>query len=190
VTKLHPVRKATEADLRTAAAKMIGGCLSAVTYHYLPHADGPGFVGGRRGVDADVTAVRLEFADRDSWIVTWAMQGELEGLAILHDGAPYAGLADARVDASKRDAWRTHIGERLTAIRASWHATTDDPTRESLWALRLEFSTIPLVIALGTTDTPISYVPDELVVIFDPAVGDAYRPKHVGDSAWHGRPLV
>jgi hypothetical protein len=186
VIALQPVTRADVGVLTSAAAGIIGARLSAVIYHYLPPADGPGYAGGGDGVDADVAAVVLDLGDRGRRTITWAMQGELEGISILGQEVSYSGLADKTVDASSREAWRDHIGDTITSIAAAWQVSGDG-CPESLWAMRLDFSAGSVVVALGTADHDIEYMPDELVVVFDTTLAGAYRPRHVSESAWGQR---
>jgi hypothetical protein len=185
VTTLAPITRGQEAALTS----IHGARLSAVTYHYLPPAHTSGYVGGNDGFDADITAVALDFGDRGCRTVTWAMDGEVEGLAILGDDVAYSGLADAQLDASSRGSWRRCVGDTIGSVRASWHVTSQDQTSESIWALRVDFLAISVVVALGTADSPVGYMPDELVVVSDPAIAAAYIPQHVGRSAWQGEPI-
>ena len=54
----------------------MGAQLCGVTYHYLPPADRTYYAGGERGVDCDLAAVDLDFGDRGTTAITWAMAGE------------------------------------------------------------------------------------------------------------------
>lgn len=176
----------TRADAPSLAV-LVGAQLAGVTYHYLPPADGPAYAGDGDGLDADLIAVVLEFSNRGRATVTWAMLGELEGLALLGDAEPYSGAADEVVDASDREAWRGHRGDAITSVGVAWQVSGDD-CPESLWALRLGFSTGPIVIALGAADPDLAYMPDELVVVFDQSLAGSYRPRHASESSL-GRPL-
>ena len=180
---LPPVTRADAGNLASAAAGIIGARLTAVIYHYLPPVDGSAYAGGGDGVDADLTAIVLDLEERGLRTITWAMEGELEGISVLGDDAPYSGLADNAVEATSREAWREHISDTITSIGAAWQVSGDG-CPESLWAIRLDFLCGSIVVALGTVDRDIEYMPDELVVVFDPMLASAYRPRHVSDSAW------
>src|SRR5262245_12013342 len=99
--------------------------LSGVTYHYLPPADGLYYTGGDKGVDHMLAAVDLDFGDRGTRAITWAMAGELEGLAILEGS--YSGIGTEVLDADDREAWREHIGDRITQVGASWQVSGNCP---------------------------------------------------------------
>jgi hypothetical protein len=123
VIRLPPV---TREDAATATA-LVGARLAGVTYHYLMPLEGPPYAGGGDGVDADLSAVYLDFVDGAS---------------------AYPVVAPALVDAGDREAWRGHRGETITSVGAAWQDSGDDGT-ESLWEVRLDFSTGSVVIALG-----------------------------------------
>jgi GNAT superfamily N-acetyltransferase len=175
----------TRADCATLAS-LKDARLSGVTYHYLPPADGTYYAGGEEGVDCDLAAVDLHLGDRGTMAITWAMAGELEGLAIL-ERESYSGIGTEVLDAAEREAWREHIGARITSVGASWHISGES-CPESLWALRLSFAVGSIVIALGTTYPRLDYMPDELVVVFDLSIARSYKPRHVSDSSW-GAPI-
>jgi len=160
--------------------------LSGVTYHYLPPSDGMYYAGGETGVDHMLAAVDLHLGDSGMVAITWAMAGELEGLAILN-GESYSGIGTEVLDAADREAWREHIGKRITSVAASWQISGEN-CPESLWAMRLSFAVGSIVIALGTAYPRLAYQPDELVVVFDMPLARSYRPRHVSDSSW-GAPI-
>ena len=110
------------------------------------------------------------------------MHGELHGISIVDDEA-YSDPGAKSIEASSRDAWRGHIGGTIASVGAAWQVSGDG-CPESLWALRLDLSAGSVVLALGTDFPEIDYMPDELIVVFDPALARAYRPPHVNDSAW------
>ena len=176
----QPIMRADQARL----ASFIGAELRGVSYHFLPGIDETShYRGGRAGVDADLAAIALEFRNRSSLVVTWAMVGaELHGLAIAA-GEPYAGLIGAVHGASDREAWRGHIGQRVISVDASWDVL-GDTVLESLWAIRIHFPSGSLVVALGgirsDRDPRVAYFPDEVVVLFDMSLAGSYVP----DDSW------
>jgi len=155
--------------------------LSGVTYYYLPPANGADYAGGEKGVDCDLAAVDLDLGDRGKTVITWAMAGELEGLGILK-GESYSGIGTEVLDAADREAWREHIGSRITSVAASWQISCED-CPESLWSIRISFAASSIVIALGTAPD-IEYMPNELVVVFDMSLARSYKPRHVSDSSY------
>jgi hypothetical protein len=167
-----------------APARIVGAQLAAVTYRYLPSDATSAYVGGGEGVDDDLSAVVLDLGERGRTTITWAMEDDVEGLAILGPDEPYAGLADKTVGASDREAWHEHIGGTIASVGGAWQVTGGEGSPESLWAVRLEFVDGAIVVALGTVDPDLEYMPDELVVISNPSLAKSYRPRHVIDSAW------
>ena len=174
----------TRADC-AALASLKDARLSGVTYHYLPPADGTHYAGGEEGVDCDLAAVELDLGDRGTTAITWAMAGELEGLAILK-GESYSGIGTEALDAAGREAWRGHVSERITSVAASWQISGED-CPESLWSVRISSAAGSIVIALGTAPD-MEYMPNELVVVFDTSLACSYKPRHVRDSSW-GAPI-
>ncbi len=140
---------------REVPAGLAGRRLVAVRYRHI------GFEPSGGAVDADLVGVILEFEDGVRSI-TWAMAGEVEGLALLDEPVP--GEASQVSDVSGR--WP--VGERLEAVEGKWQ----EPS--ALWALRLRFQTREVVDALGEFDERLSYMPDEVVVIFDPGLAREY----------------
>lgn len=168
----------TKDDLQ-GLRRLLGNPLEAVSYRYLPDSAGGEYSGGGQGYDDELAAVVLTFAESDPVTITWAMASESEGLAIM-DGvggrAPVAQAAD-------RQGWKPHHGRVITSISGAWHRTGDH-SAESLWSLRLGFSRSSVVIALGVADPNPSYMPDEIIVLFDPLLAKRYRPHHSAESSW------
>lgn len=176
----------TRSEARTLA-ELVGAKLSGVDYCYLPWSDSePGYSGGEDGVDSELEAVALHFDDGGSWVITWAMDGEFEGLAVLPTSS-YPGVASETLEASNREAWRRHLGGTVESVAASWQISGEE-CPESLWAIRLDFTAGPCVIALGMTSPNIDYTANELLIIHDASLARAFRPPHVRDSAW-GSPI-
>lgn len=185
---MQPVIRTDAGTLASVATEMAGARLRSVTYHHLPPAHTSEYAGGGDGVDADVTAVVLDLGEHGRRTITWAMAGEVEGIAILGRDVPYSGLADKVIEASDREAWRDRIGDTITSVGAAWQVSGDG-CPESLWAVRLDFLAGSVVVALGTVGDGIEYMPDELVVVFDARLAAAYRPRQASDSSW-GRPIA
>lgn len=165
--------------------RLVGAELTKVHYCFISN-DEPGYRGREEGVDCDLAAVRLGFAGRYGFVVTWATLGEIESLSVANGDVSMLGPPDHIVDASHYPEWRRHLGSNIVSLAASWQG--DSYESESLWALRLEFLSGSAVIALGGFDAEVYYEADELVAIFDPSIARSYRPAHIGSSAW-GVPL-
>lgn len=180
-SKPTPTTRADCAEL----ASLKGALLAGVTYHYLPPADGTYYIGDEKGVDCDLVAVELDLGVRGITSITWAMAGELEGLAILK-GESYSGIGTEVLDAADREAWREHVGKKITAVAASWQISCEK-CEESLWSVRFSFGAGSIVIALGSAPD-LDYMPNELVVVFDASLAHSYKPRHVSDNSW-GSPV-
>jgi len=103
VISLKPVTRADAGVLASARTGLVGGHLSAITYRYLPPADGSGYAGGADGVDADLAAVVLDLGDRGRRTITWATDGELHGISILMTSrTPTSSLSPSRPAAARR----------------------------------------------------------------------------------------
>lgn len=160
---------------------LIGAELAAVTYHYLPLHDGAAYAGSGSGMDVDLAAVELVLSNRGHLTITWAMRGEWEGLALFEDS--YSGVVAQPTDASDLNAWRPHRREAIRSVGAAWQHF-DGIFPETMWAIRLNFSVSSVVIALGTDDPALDYLPDELLVIHHPMLAHSYKPPHVRGSSW------
>jgi hypothetical protein len=179
----------TRADCN-ALASLKGARLSGVTYHHLFRYDESGdplrgYAGGEKGVDSYLAAVDLHFNERRTTAITWAMDGWFQGLGAL-SGESYSGIATDHSDAAGREAWHEHIGDTIRSVAASWHSSHED-FPESIWAVRFDFSRGSVVIALGSTwhaSPAIEYMPDEIVVVFDPSLARSYKPPAVNESSW------
>ena len=139
---------------REVPAGLAGRHLVSVAYRHI------GFE-PEGAVDADLVGVILGFEDGVRSI-TWAMDGEVEALALLDEAV--SGSASEVTDVSAR--WP--VGEQLVSVEGVWQ----EPS--ALWALRLQFESCSIVVALGEFDGALRYLPDEIVVIFDPDVAGAY----------------
>jgi hypothetical protein len=176
---MHAIKPIKRSDCE-ALVSMKGAKLLGVKYHYFPPFDGTGYV-GVTGVDDSLPAVEFDFGHLGKKTITWAMAGTLEGLSVF-SGA-YSGIASEVLDASQREAWCQHIGQSIISVAASWQISNEG-CPESLWAIRLGFAKGSVVIALGTTRSDIEYIPDELVVIFEPSLARSYRPRGAAQSSW------
>jgi hypothetical protein len=187
---MEPIEPATRSDfgnLASVETGIVGARLSAVTYHYLPPVWGPEFAGGGSGADCDISAVVLDLGGRGRRTITWAtIKDDMQGLAILADGTVYSGVGDETLDAGDREAWRDSVGDVITSVGAAWQFSGKG-LPESAWAVRLDFSARSVVVALGTANPSLDYMPNELVVVFDGELARGYRPRHVNESAWGRR---
>ena len=138
------------------------------------------------GFEHAEAGVRLVRADGGCRTVRWFQRGEEEGLWI---GAELATDESGWVPAVApvvADSWETRgLGNRIARSVVSWQQLA--PSRTSVWSIRLDLEGGAVAIALGESDyesrTP-TYIPDCVIVIFDPNVGRGYRPVASANSAW------
>lgn len=177
-TPFQPMLLGQVHDLATISGKT----LTSVTYFYLPPDDKDEYLGGLEGVDFMLTAIRLDFGLDGYLMITWSTPGYVEGLSVVND-KPYPGGSYLVLDASKRAAWSRHIGTKVAAIGASWQTMWTNGIK-TLWALRLDFGGESVVVALGKANPVLSYIPDEIVVVYDENIARSYRISEAKFSAW------
>ena len=160
----------------------IGARLKGISYLYVPLTDKEAYEGDK-GIDDQLTAVVIEFENQNRIVITWAMEDQFEGLAIFKDET-YTEIGNKIIDAGDRAGWHKFLDQNITAVGVSWQVSGEG-CPESLWALRLSFLKGDVVIALGSNNnSDLNYMPDELLVIFDPALAKGYHPKHTKEAAW------
>lgn len=168
---------------------ILGARLTGVTYagysadHDLGNAQvDSGGTGGT--IHAVEMAVLIAF-EGGSLRVDWAQSGISEGISVRLDSAVPEDWS--RVTASGERSWLHVMGSRLVGVELLWHLL-DVEAGESALGLRLHFdSGGEVMIAVGELDVDqIRYLPDELVVIFDPEVALAYVSPLVGSSSLIG----
>lgn len=162
-----------------------GAILHGVEYYYLPPLDSTGYAGEGELIDVDLAAVVVDFGEGGKWTISWAMDGEFEGLAVDKSGS-YAGVESKALDMTKSDHFRSLNGTTVNGVAVSWHSSGDQ-LPDSVWAIRLCFAHGDIVLALGGVDASglvPEYSPNEMVVLFDEALAKSYRPSGVPRSAW------
>jgi hypothetical protein len=168
-------------DAQSSVLTLMGARLAGVTYRYLPGLDTEEYEGREPGVDGDIAAVMLDLGDRGGYALTWSMDRFQQALALL-PAESYRAVADAEFDAAADGPWRTLLGQQIESCAVAWHVA-EEGCPEAVWALRLNFSGASVVIALGELRDQPSYMPDELVVIFDPDVARTYLSSYPPASA-------
>lgn len=160
----------------------VGKQLASVNYHYVPFDPGSAYLGQSEGLDADLAAIDFDFADGSSSYVTWAISGDIQGLMAV-EGSAYHGAVDAVFKATETQAWAPFVDEVVQSVEAQWQVSWE-AAPETIWAFRLDFPSGSVVVALGTDDPQLDYMPDELVVVYDESKAKAFKPPHVEKSAW------
>ena len=123
-------------------------------------------------------AVELVVISGSTVVLSWAMDGLAEGMAIgLRDPGELEGSpAGAAVDVTAHTDWRRFLGKPISDVAAAWHVPNEG-CGEMPWAFRVDLSgETGFVVALGeSTATDLTYVPDAILVIFEKRLAEAYR---------------
>lgn len=123
-------------------------------------------------------AVELVMGSGSALVLSWAMDGLNEGLAIEFRNAREldVGLPGDAIDVSDHVDWARFLGVPIASITPVWHVPNEGCS-EMPWSFRFEFANgSSLVVALGKAEgSGFTYSPDDLVVIFEKALAAAYR---------------
>jgi hypothetical protein len=132
------------------------------------------------------SAVELALGSGRVLALSWGTPGLDEGLAIevREDGTD-----DDRVDVSDDPHWSAVVGNPIEELAVAFFEYHYDSSVRP-WSFRVSVSGGgSATVALGETDgAEISYLPDNLVVIFDEARARDYRIVDALQSAW-GTPI-
>jgi hypothetical protein len=119
--------------------------------------------------------VEIELGNKKVINVLWAQQGYDEGLAVHVRSVGEEPVETLRsVGVERTGEWRGLVGGKISGIRAAW-SIPNEGCAEMLWALELRVRAARVTIALGaTTESEVSYMPDEVIVIFDAEIARDY----------------
>lgn len=141
---------------------------------------------GRQIHDVDL-GVELLMRSGSTLRISWATPGSDEGLAIdmFDTPSPPADRTIDCLDVTNRDEWRRYVDRPIEAVAVAFYSY-DGISDDRPWSIRLGFaSDRNVVIALGEViDDAVSYIPDNLVVIFDEVHAHAYRVVDSRSSSW------
>ncbi|MFI9366751.1 hypothetical protein ACIG5E_37760 [Kitasatospora sp. NPDC053057] len=132
-------------------------------------------------------AVELVMSSGARLILSWAMDGLNEGLAIdfrsVGDDGP--NLTGSPVVVSHHKEWQKFIGSSFTSVVPGWHIPNEG-CPEMPWSFRLESDALgSVVIALGeSVGGDLKYQPDALLVIFDQMLSTSYAIPASSTSSW------
>jgi hypothetical protein len=129
--------------------------------------------------------VKITLDDGTGAIVSWAMDGLVEGIDLKIQPKSDGLLEIDEVDVTASDEWRNLVDRVIEQVAVGWHIPNEG-CPNTLWCVRLSLSKGAMVaVALGQLDHDIvQYQPDELVVLFDEAAARAYHPPASTDSAF------
>ena len=137
------------------------------------------------GFEHAEAGVRLIGSGGRSIVARWAQSGVDEFLWIGDSMDAVVGDWVPEIEEVEVASWRSVIGKRIVSVGVAWQRIED--TKYEAWSLRLDFEPESIVIALGERDWPsneVTYIPDCVVVIFDPPIARAYTPAASIGSAW------
>jgi hypothetical protein len=179
------VQEAERRAVESAALGFAGHSISAVAYlEPIPESAPllePGFAVAGTGVEWATSS-------NSPYSAVWKNEGDKQALSFgpwpaesmqqryWNGGKPRARDL-ARFDATSSKDWKPLIGHAVVGVGIGWHVPCAD-CAEAVWAIRLDFDIgRRVLIALGREDArgAITYSADDVVVIFDEALAEAYE---------------
>jgi hypothetical protein len=170
--------------LREVARALMGRHVVGARYRSAPGSSWPDGNSAEaiHEVDMDV-AIMLD--DGACAVVSWAMDGLVEGIDLRIQRSPGAGLEVDETDVTATPEWRDRMGQVIIEVAAAWHVPNEG-CPDTLWALRVSLgdgSTI--AVALGTVEADVvGYQPDALGVLFAETAARAYQPPASAETAF------
>lgn len=165
------------AELARLRKAVVGESVRTVRY-VVPRGEGwPDGHRKDRAHEVDM-AVELGMESGAALVLSWAMDGVNEGMAIecRAPGDVIEGLPGDPIDVSDHVDWEDFLGVSIVGIEIAWHIPNEG-CPEMPWAYNFRFSNeSSLVIALGeAAGAGFTYIPDALLVIFDKILAAAYK---------------
>jgi len=133
-------------------------------------------------VDMDVMLV---LDDGNLAIVSWAMDGLVEGIDVRLRRAAGTPPEFGETDVTASPKWRTRVHQVIKELAVAWHVPNEG-CPETLWAVRFSLSEgSTFTVALGQVDADVvRYQPDALVVLFEEMAARAYQPPASAEPAF------
>jgi hypothetical protein len=133
-------------------------------------------------VDLDVTII---LDDGMSAVVSWAMDGLVEGIDLRIRRSAGTTLEIDETDVTATPQWRSLVDHVIDEVAAAWHVPNEG-CPDTLWAVRLSLSEgFTIAFALGEVEADVvQYQPDALVVLFDETAARAYEPLASAETAF------
>jgi len=186
LSPLPILRAGDEQELARVTGKLSGENLVSVSYIIPKEGHWPD---GRHidGVHEVDDGVKLSTTS-DAVLIRWGMAGYVEGLSaqIVSKAATKPDPALLReLDMSGSSRWRQFLAKPLFIAGFATHVAPD-ASEATIWSLRFASKQGPeVVIALGEwTKVGPSYIPDNLLAIFDEAVARSFTIPDNPVSAW------
>jgi hypothetical protein len=182
----QPITIDEQERLREWARALIGRHVVGARYRSAPGSSWPDGNSAEviHEVDMDVT---IMLDDGTSAVVSWAMDGVVEGIDLRIRRTSGTTLEIDETDATATSEWQSLAGQVIVEVAAAWHVPNEG-CRDTLWAVRLSLSEgSTIVVALGEVEADIvQYQPDALVVLFDERAARAYQPPASAGTAFGG----
>lgn len=183
MTSSHsPIKTDDVASLAEIAALAVGAQVTRVWYQNVAVEPPP----VQSDLDEIDLAVQIDLTPTQTVVISWAMEGLVEGLSVRSDDLKKS--APAPIDVSHTTKWRNLIGATIHEVGTAWQETNEG-TPSTLWAIRFSLDNDAVTIALGVAaDGGVSYLPDGLVALFGRDSASSYTPPASKESAY-GSPI-
>lgn len=180
----QPITVHAQDRLREWVRAVTGRRLVGVRYRSVPGSSWPDGNSAEtiHEVDMDVI-IRLD--DGTSAVVSWAMDGLVEGIDLRIRRSSGTALETDETDVTAALEWRSLVDHVIDEVAAAWHVPNEG-CPDTLWAVRFSLSDgSTIAVALGEVESDIvQYQPDALVVLFGETAAHAYQPPGCADTAF------
>jgi len=181
----RPITAQERSWLDEWAQALTGRQLAGVRYRSAPCSRWPdgSSLSEIHEVDMDVILV---LNDGNTAVISWAMDGLVEGLGLqIWTDSDAMTLRNDQTEVSATPEWRPLVGETVDAVGGAWHVPNEG-CPDTLWAIRLSLSGgSSVAVGLGEVeDDVVQYQPDALVVLFGEAAARRYRAPASVESAF------
>ena len=177
-------------EIRThlvAAARALQGSSVTEVRYMEPATSDRGTAGYPSRFDQAGMGIEFGLSDDRIWSAAWEMNGYCEGLTFgVVPSSEFVRSDRVRaITVSGTDDWKWRLGKTIGNVGLAWQVS-DDRCPETVWSIRIELGDSVVVIALGEEKEQgrIGYQPDNLVVMFDPALANSYDIPASNQTAW------
>jgi hypothetical protein len=173
----------TRADIGALAAGLRGQRLQRVAYRF-PEMTGDPVPYQREGVDQVDMSVDLLTERGERFRAAWTMIGRDQGLLLGPlDVVEIRGAPTTAADASTSPRWATALRREIEDVRLVWRRL--EMPEEAVVAVELRFQgggSVTFALGeIGPDGSTLSYMPDAILVFFDPALARAYE-REIGEA--------
>jgi hypothetical protein len=180
----QPITIVEQDRLRGWARALTGRRVVGVRYRSAPGSSWPDGNSAETVHEVDME-VTIMLDDGTSAVVSWAMDGVVEGIDLRICRSLGTVLEVDESDVTATPEWRTLVDHVVDEVAAAWHVPNEG-CPETVWAVRLSLSEgSTIAIALGEVEADVvQYQPDALVVLFDETAARAYQPPASTETAF------